>query len=127
MMSASRLLRAALLLFGAICLFGFYPLTVYWPSGWSWLPAQPMYLQMIIGIYAVIGFFLMHAAADPGRHRSFIWFVVWSSVVHAGVMAWHAFQDPTQRGHFWGDVPALLLMAVVLGLLMPRTADPSTP
>ena len=116
----SRFLRPALILFGLVCLVGFYPLTVFWPSGWAWQPPQPMYLQMIIGVYAVLGIFLLRAARDPLQHLSLIWFTVWSSVVHAGVMAYHAAMDPAQRGHFVGDVPALLLMAVVLGVLTPR-------
>ena len=120
-MDRSRLLRPALILLGLLCLVGFYPLTVYWPSGWSWLPPQPMYLQMIIGVYAVLGVFLLRAARDPLAHLSLIWFTVWSSVAHAGVMAYHAIEDPAQRGHLWGDVPALLLMAAVLGVLTPRT------
>jgi hypothetical protein len=118
--AASRFLRPALILFGLVCLVGFHPLTVFWPSGWAWRPPQPMYLQMIIGVYAVLGVFLLRAARDPLRHLSLIWFTVWSSVVHAGVMAYHAYMDPAQRGHFVGDVPALLVMAVVLGVLAPR-------
>jgi hypothetical protein len=117
---ANRLLGPALVLFGLIFLVGFYPLTILWPSGWSWEPAQPAYLQMIIGIYATLGVFLLIASRNPLEHRSLIWFTVWSSVVHAGVMAVHAFTDAGQTGHLWGDVPALLLVAVVLGVLMPR-------
>ena len=124
-MSPSKYLRPALILFGLVCLVGFYPLTVFWPSGWAWQPQQPMYLQMIVGVYAVLGVFLLRAAREPLRHRSLIWFAVWSSVVHAGVMAHHAAMDPAQRGHFWGDVPALLLMALVLGMLMRRADTPA--
>jgi hypothetical protein len=114
------LLGPALVLFGLIFLVGVYPLTILWPSGWSWEPAQPAYLQMIIGIYATLGVFLLLASRNPLQHRSLIWFTVWSSVVHAGIMAVHAFTDPGQMGHLWGDVAALLLVAVVLGVLMPR-------
>lgn len=117
---ANRLLGPALVVFGLIFLLGIYPLTILWPSGWSWEPAQPAYLQMIIGIYATLGVFLLRASRDPLQHRSLIWFTVWSSVVHAGVMAVHAYTDPGQMGHMWGDVAALLLVAVVLGVLMPR-------
>jgi hypothetical protein len=35
-------------------------------------------------------------------------------------MAVHAFTDPGQMGHLWGDVAALVLVAVVLGVLTPR-------
>jgi hypothetical protein len=76
---------------------------------------------MIVGIYATLGVFLMRAARDPAANASLIWFTVWSSVVHAGVMAYEAMRTPMQGGHLFGDVPALLLVALVLGLLMSRT------
>jgi hypothetical protein len=116
----SSALRYALIVFGLIFLVGIFPLTRIWPSGWSWTPAQPAYLQMILGIYAILGVFLLIASRDPERHRSLIWFTVWSSVVHAAVMAVHSFTDPGQMGHLWGDVAALLLVAVVLAALAPR-------
>ncbi|MFI5309831.1 MAG: DUF6632 domain-containing protein [Gemmatimonadales bacterium] len=112
-------LRLALIVFGLIFTFCIYPLTILWPSGWSWSPAQPAYLQMIVGIYAVLGVFLMLASKEPAQHRSLIWFTVWSSLVHAAVMAVHAYTDAGQMGHMWGDVAALVLVAVVLGLLAP--------
>jgi hypothetical protein len=33
-------------------------------------------------------------------------------------MAWQAFSDTGERGHFLADVPALFLVAIVLGVLM---------
>jgi hypothetical protein len=53
---------------------------------------------------------------------SLIWFTVWSNVVHAGIMAAQSLMNPEQRGHLWGDVPALMILAVVLAVLTPRTA-----
>jgi len=50
-----KFLRWALVAFGAIMLFGLYPLTEVWPSGWAWHAGQSEYLQMMIGIYAVLG------------------------------------------------------------------------
>jgi hypothetical protein len=77
---------------------------------------------MIIGVYATLGVFLLLASRNPAEHRSLIWFTVWSSVVHAGVMAVHAYTDAGQMGHLWGDVAALVLVAVVLGALAPPRA-----
>lgn len=59
-------LRIALIVFGLVFIFGVYPLTVVWPSGWSW-----------------------------GHGH-----------------------DPGERGHLLGDVPALFLIAIILGGLM---------
>jgi uncharacterized protein DUF6632 len=123
--SSEQSLKLALRLFGVLFVIGFYPLTVIWPSGWAWQPAQPAYLQMIMGIYATLGVFLFRAARAPARNLGLIWFTVWSSVVHAGIMAIHAFMDPGQMSHLWGDVPALLLIAVVLGVLV-RNASRSS-
>jgi len=113
-------LSLALTLFGLIFTFGIYPLTRVWPSGWSWDPPQAEYLQMILGIYATLGIFLLLAARNPLQHLSLIWFTVWSSLVHAGIMAYHSFMDPVERGHLIGDVAALVLVAVVLAALTPR-------
>ncbi len=116
-----RYLRIALVAVGLIFIFAVYPLMMtFWPAGWRWEPNQPEYEQMILGVYATLGAFLILASRDPLRHRSLIWFTVWSSVVHAGIMAIQAFGNPSERGHLFGDVPALLVVASVLALLMPR-------
>src|SRR3569833_3185058 len=119
----TKLLSAALIAFGAaFCLI--YPLAMFWPSGWAWhdgSPANNDYFLMIVGVYATLGIFLIRAAKDPAANASLIWFTVWSSVVHAAVMAFEAMRTPMQHGHLVGDVPALLLVAVVLGLLMMRS------
>ena len=116
-----KYLRIALLLVGLIFTFGIYPLTIIWPSGWSWHMGQSDYLQMILGIYATLGVFLMVASRNPLAHVSLIWFTVWSSVVHAAIMAVQSFVNPMHRGHLLGDVPALLVVAAVLALLTPRS------
>jgi hypothetical protein len=75
---------------------------------------------MIIGLYATLGIFLLLAARDPLKHKSLIWFTVWSSVVHAGIMSYQSFSDQMEKGQLFGDVPALLFVALLLGLLTPR-------
>ncbi len=116
----TRPLSVALIVFGLIFVFGIYPLTILWPSGWSWGPGGEQYLQMIIGIYAVLGIFLLMAARNPLANLSLIWFTVWSSLVHGGIMACQAFTDSMRHGHMMGDVAALLLVAIVLAVLTPR-------
>jgi hypothetical protein len=115
-----KYLRIALVAVGLVFLLGIYPLTIVWPSGWSWNAGQSMYLQMILGIYATLGVFLIIAAKDPLKNRSLIAFTVWSSVVHGGIMAAQSFAYPEHRGHLMGDVPALLVVAAVLAWLTPR-------
>ena len=85
-----KLLKLALRVFGAIFLV-VYPLTMVWPSGWVWHGGEGMYyLQMIAGVYAVLGIYLIIAANNPSAHRSLISFTIWSSVVHAGIMTTQA-------------------------------------
>ena len=43
-------LKAVLVVVGLIFLFGVYPLMRVWPSGWQWIPPQPEYEQMIVGV-----------------------------------------------------------------------------
>lgn len=118
----SSYLRIALLVFGVLFIVGIYPMFVLWPSGWNWGHGHSHYQMMIVGLYATLGVFLLMASRDPAAHRSLIWFTVWSSVVHGAIMAAQAIGDVAERGHLIGDIPALFLVAIVLGILMPRTA-----
>jgi len=114
-----KYLRIALQLVGVTFIFGIYTLTLLWPSGWSWHTGHhtPHYLQMILSVYATLGIFLLFASRKPLAHLSLIWFTVWSSVVHAVVMAAQALANPEHIGHLWGDVLALFLLAAVLAFL----------
>jgi hypothetical protein len=118
----NKLLSAALIAFGAaFCLI--YPLAMFWPSGWAWhegSPAANDYFLMIVGVYATLGVFMILAAKRPEANASLIWFVVWSSIVHASIMGWESMRNPMMKGHLTGDVPILLVVAIVLGLLMSR-------
>ena len=112
-----KYLKLALRVFGVVFLL-VYPLSMVWPSGWVWHGGEGYYyFQMIVGIYAVLGIYLIVAANNPDRHLSLISFTVWSSVVHALIMAAQAITDSNETGHLVGDVPALLLVAAVLGYL----------
>ena len=126
MTAASRLsyLRVALILVGLISIFGVYPLMMaLWPSGWRWSPNQAQYEQMILGVYATLGVFLLIASRNPLRHLSLIWFTVFSSIVHAGIMTVQALRMPSEHGHLFGDVPALFIVAALLAFLTPGGAD----
>jgi len=122
-----RILRVALIVVGLIFIVGVYPMMMsLWPSGWRWQPNQPEYEQMIMGVYATLGVFLIIASRDPLKNRSLIWFTVWSSLVHGGIMAFQALQMPEEHGHLVGDVPALVIVAIVLAVLTPRGAVAET-
>jgi hypothetical protein len=116
-----KYLKMALVLFGAIFVAGIYVMMEWvWTDGWSWTPRQPEYEQMIMGVYATLGVFLIRAAKDPLANASLIWFTIWSSIVHAGIMLAQALADDTEKANLMGDIPALFLVAFVLWFLMPK-------
>jgi hypothetical protein len=112
-------LHVVLVISGIACL-AFYPLMLVWPSGWAWHVGHSDYPMMIAGLYATLGVFLLLAARNPLANLSLIWFTVWSSIVHGGIMAVQAIANAGQAGHLMGDVPALFLVAVALAVLTPR-------
>src|SRR5262245_45424240 len=114
-----RYLKLALVVCG-IAFMLVYPLGLVWPSGWVWHGGEgSYYLQMICGFYVVLGIFLIAAARNPAENRSLISFTIWSTVVHAAIMAVQALYDGREHGDLVGDVLALLLMAGVLWFLSP--------
>jgi hypothetical protein len=115
-----KLLRVALVAVGVIFVAGVYPLMVIWPSGWTWHSGHSDYPMMIVGVYATLGVFLILAARNPLEHLSLIWFTVWSSLIHGLIMLLQSFEGPQNHGHLVGDVPALLIVALVLAILTPK-------
>jgi hypothetical protein len=113
-------LRIALVLVGITFIVGIYLLMMVWPSGWTWHTGYSDYPLMIVGVYATLGVFLLLASRNPLAHTSIIWFTVWSSVVHGGIMAYQSLASPMNHGHLVGDVPALFIVAAVLAVLTPR-------
>jgi uncharacterized membrane protein YdcZ (DUF606 family) len=122
-MTALSALKIALVVVGAAFLL-IYPLAIVWPSGWAWHQGSPSsndYYMMIVGVYAVLGVFLILAARDPLGNRSLIWFTVVSSLVHGAIMALQSFgmaDGMNHMGHLMGDVPALIGVAAILGALL---------
>ena len=119
-----KYLSIALYAIGVIFIVGVPAMMmVVWPDGWSWSPAQPEYEQMIMGIYITLGIFLIRAAKDPMEHASLIWFTIWSSIIHAGIMLAQAIVDETEHANMLGDIPALFFVAFLLWYLMPNKAE----
>ncbi|PHS26026.1 MAG: hypothetical protein COA85_06525 [Robiginitomaculum sp.] len=117
-----KALKIALTAIGLIYIFGIYAMMKLMPESWTWNPRQPEYEQMIIGIYATLGVFLLLAALDPLSNRSLIWFTIVSNIVHGMIMLTQSILDPVELPNMWGDVPALFFIAAVLWVLVPSRA-----
>lgn len=119
-----KYLQIALYVIGAMFIVGLPAMMMWiWPSGWGWTPPQPEYEHMIMGVYATLGVFLIMAAKDPLANRSLIWFTIWSSIIHGGIMFMHAVIDESDRINLIGDVPALFIFAFILWYLMPKKSQ----
>ena len=123
----TQALRIVLIVVGIIFIFGVWFFMRVWPAGWQWQPNQHEYEQMFQGVYATLGVFLILAARAPHEHRSLILFTAWSSIVHGGIMAIQALRETVERGHLIGDVPALILVGIVLLALAPEANKASVP
>ena len=92
-------------------------------GGWAWSPGQWEYELMIQGIYMTLGIMMIISAKNPVRNSMFIWFVVWSSVVHAVIMAYQAAIAADEMGHFIGDIPVLIILALLLGYSLKKAEE----
>ena len=122
----SKILKVFLIVTGIFFVVGIYPMMNHIaPESWGWTPRQSEYEEMIIVIYATLGVFLILAAKNPSAHRSLLWFTVWSSIAHGGIMAYQAITSEGGHEHanLYGDVPALFAVAIVLWFLMPKHKD----
>lgn len=103
-----------------IAFLGLIMMGTFFPGAWWWEPRQPEYEQMLLGIYFVMGIFAIIAAREPVRHLSFIWFVAVSSLVHGLIMLAQALRDPTEQANLMGDIPALIVLGIVIIVLVPK-------
>lgn len=123
MIASNRIkyLRILLVGVGLTFIFGIWSLTIMWPSGWAWHSGgRSEYLEMILGIYATLGVFLLIASRNPSAHLSLIRFTAWSSIVHGGIMGVQSVVNPQHVDHLYGDVAALIVVGAVLVALTPR-------
>jgi hypothetical protein len=118
-MMRERALQVLLALAGAACLLGLYPLTGAVRDG----PATTINRQdqMILGIYIVLGVFLLLAARNPRQHRSLILFAGWSTLAHDSVMILQGVQYHDLRGDLmaYATIAAVGLALVGLTLAIP--------
>ena len=117
-----KILKLFLVVTGLFFVIGLYPMMNYVaPESWGWGPRQSEYEQMILIIYATLGVFLILAAKNPTANLSLLWFTVWSSLTHGGLMLVQALvSDGHEHANLFGDIPALFAVAIVLWYLIPQ-------
>jgi hypothetical protein len=109
-MIRERALKVVLVIVGLLFLAGVYPL-------WR-LQLDPSE-QMLGGVYAALGIFLLLALRNPSANRSLIAFTAWSSLVHAAIMAVQAFRNVIPRADLLRAVLPLVIVGVALIVLAP--------
>lgn len=116
-----KYLPIALRVFG-LAFMGLYIITYLFPNAWMWEPRQADYEEMIIGIYFILGLFMVVAAKDPMKHLSLIWFASISSLVHGIIMFLQALRDPMDGANMMGDIPVIIAVGLILAWLTPRSS-----
>jgi hypothetical protein len=111
-MSRERALKVVLVVVGLLFLAGAYPLTQM---------NHPEFAgeEMLGGVYATLGIFLMLALRNTSANRSLIAFTAWSSVVHAAIMAVQAFLNVIPRADLLRAVLPLVIVGIALIFLAP--------
>ena len=109
-MNRERALQVVLALVGIVFLATVYPLLAI---------DLDETLQMMLSVYATLGFFLLLASRNPAMHSSLIAFTAWSSVAHAAVMTAQSVHNSGERHHLLGGSLALVIIAVLLIVLRP--------
>lgn len=117
-MKQQRALQCVLVIAGLGCIAGLYPLVGALRAGT--LSAINRQDQMILGIYVVLGGFLLNAARSPRDHRSLILFAAWSTLAHDAIMITQGVQFHDLRNDVWG-----YSIIAFIGLILLALAPPS--
>ena len=112
-MIRERALTVVLVIVGLLFLAGVYPLLR--------LHLEPCE-AMLGGVYATLGLFLLLALRNPSANRSLIAFTAWSSLVHAGTMAWQSFHNVIPREDLLRAVLPLSIVGLAMIVLAPAKA-----
>jgi hypothetical protein len=118
-MTRERVLQGLLVVSGLLFLAAAYPLT-------QWNQPEAME-QMLGGVYATLGIFLLLAVRSPSANRSLIAFAAWSSIIHAAVMAVQATRNVIPRGDLLSAVLPLFVIGVALIVLAPARLTTAGP
>src|SRR5215468_11413792 len=82
--------------------------------------------SMMMGIYCVLGIFLLLAARNPSAHRSLIAFAAWSSFAHAVVMSVQAYLGFIARRELIGSAVFILIGVALIALAPTKQSSERT-
>ena len=93
-----------------------------WPAGLVWQDGRTneSVPWMLKAMYISLAICMVMGAKDPVRNVIIIDYAMISSIVHGLVMLWFAVKLHHEHAHLWGDVPMLLILAIVLFFYNPR-------
>lgn len=75
---------------------------------------------MMMGLYVVLGIFLLVAVRNPSAHRSLITFAAWSSFAHGVVMSALGLEIASERTGFLVGSAVLVVIGIALLALAPQ-------
>jgi hypothetical protein len=76
-------------------------------------------MEMLGGVNATLGIFLLLALRNPSANRSLIAFTAWSSLVHGAIMAVQAFRNVIPREDLLRAVLPIVVVGEALIVLAP--------
>jgi len=83
-------------------------------------PFQDETFRMMLSVYITLGVFLLLALRNPSQHRSLILFAGWSSLAHAGMMAYQVFRYLIPNNELPGVVAFAVIGLILLALAPPK-------
>jgi hypothetical protein len=116
----------SLALFSALMLgfmVQFRPLDQGQPLHWViWDRVNDHVGPMLFAIYIVWSVFLIRAASDPIKYRTFLDFTMWANLAHGALMIPQALGDPQYYSKFLTDIPWILGLSAAIFILRPSSA-----
>ncbi len=122
-----KIISWIMVVLGGSLLVGLPVLFFAFPAGFQWgsHPASPYdplspTVFMLGTMYTALGIVLLRSASDPRKHTSIVDYTILSSRLHGVLMLFQAFFIEHELLHLVGDVPMLLLVALVLMVFHPN-------
>ena len=112
-----------------LAIFFLMPLAaeLIWPAGLVWDDGRTndSIPWMLKAMYIALSICIFLGAKDPVKNEIIIDYAIISSVIHGSVMLYYAVILHHEHAHLYGDVPLLLIIAIILYFYHPRRLEKS--